>query len=78
MTHDQTNPLRHLNVTEQDCVRQYIDLVDEHLGDTLVAVYLCVSAARGEMWSARFPFIRTLMCYGSRTSRSRQRCEKRW
>jgi hypothetical protein len=55
MTADETNPLRHLNATEQDCVRRYGDGLRAQLGDNLGAVYLFGSAARGDMWSARFP-----------------------
>jgi predicted nucleotidyltransferase len=55
MTDEQANPLRHLNATEQDCVRRYVALLRERLGDNLVEVRLFGSAARGDMWSQRFP-----------------------
>lgn len=55
MMDEQSNPLRHLNATKQDCVQRYVELLCEQLGDNLVTVYLFGSAARGDMWSARFP-----------------------
>jgi predicted nucleotidyltransferase len=55
MSDEQTNPLKHLNATEQDCVRRYVSFLCEQLGDNLVEVHLFGSAARGDMWSKRFP-----------------------
>jgi predicted nucleotidyltransferase len=55
MTNDQPNPLKHLNATEQDCVRRYVAFLCEQLGDNLREVRLFGSAARGDMWSDRFP-----------------------
>lgn len=55
VTNDQPNPLRHLNAIEQDCVRRYVSLLCEQLGDNLVDVQLFGSAVRGDMWSDRFP-----------------------
>lgn len=37
------------------CVRRYISLLAERLGDNLIELWLFGSAARGDMWSDRFP-----------------------
>ena len=41
-----------LNDSEHDCLRRYCALLEERLGDRLVAVRMFGSAARGDMWSA--------------------------
>lgn len=51
MTNDQTNPLRYLSATEQDCVRRYVTLLRERLGDNLVEGRLFGLAARGDIWN---------------------------
>ena len=59
MADERPNPLRHLNPTEQDCLRRYVVLLCEQLSDNLLEVHVFGSAARGDMWSERFPFIPT-------------------
>ena len=41
---------QHLNEIEQDCVRRFVTLLYDRLGDNLYAVWLFGSAARGDMW----------------------------
>lgn len=50
MVDELSNPLRHLNPTEQDCVCRYVMLFCEHLHDNLQEVHLFGSAARGDIY----------------------------
>jgi predicted nucleotidyltransferase len=49
------DPLRHLTEAERSCVRRYVALLRERLGDELERVVLFGSAARGDMWHAGSP-----------------------
>jgi predicted nucleotidyltransferase len=49
------DPLRHLTGPERDCVRRYLRLLHDRLGDDLERVVLFGSAARGDMWGASSP-----------------------
>jgi predicted nucleotidyltransferase len=50
-----TDPLEHLKPVERDCVRRYVSLLVDRLGPHLLEVRVFGSAARGDMWSERFP-----------------------
>ncbi len=47
--------LEHLNEEERGCVRRYLDLIKERLGENLAQTWLFGSAARGDMWSETTP-----------------------
>lgn len=55
MVNSEPDPLEHLSEPERRCVRSYIATLADRLGDDLVEVWLFGSAARGDMWSDRFP-----------------------
>jgi predicted nucleotidyltransferase len=47
--------LVHLSQAERACLLRYLSLLVEQLGDNLFEVWLCGSAARGDMWPAWMP-----------------------
>jgi predicted nucleotidyltransferase len=47
--------MQDLSDTERDCLRRYCALLQERLGERLVAVRMFGSAARGDMWPADSP-----------------------
>lgn len=49
------DPLRFLSGAERDCLRRYLALLREALGDELSRVVLFGSAARGDMWHEGSP-----------------------
>jgi predicted nucleotidyltransferase len=47
--------MRSLDEGERDCLRRYCALLQERLGERLIAVRMFGSAARGDMWPAHAP-----------------------
>ena len=47
--------LEHLSETERGCVRRYLELIKERLGEDLTQIWLFGSSARGDMWSQNMP-----------------------
>jgi len=52
---DLKSSLVHLASVERDCLLRYLSLLAERLGENLVEVWLCGSAARGDMWPDWMP-----------------------
>jgi hypothetical protein len=47
--------LVHLTTGERDCLLRFLSLLAERLGENLAQVWLCGSAARGDMWPDWMP-----------------------
>ena len=47
--------LRFLNAQERACLERYFTILSQHLGPSLVEVWLFGSAARGDMWPDSSP-----------------------
>ena len=45
----------HLSELERDCLGRYLSVLQDKLGDELVAVWLFGSAARGDAWWSGMP-----------------------